>query len=117
MFSGPEPKGWLLIGWGALLLPLGCAGGCEREQGSQGASGSARSGYSRTSVPPEAVVHDAGAAARTPVLEGGDAGSADAGRGDAGPPPAWTGPFFTVTSGSAGIYARAATERALKIGY
>jgi hypothetical protein len=119
MLSGPEPKGWLLLGWGALLLPIACSGGCDRGQGSLGPSDSpARGGYSRTSIPPEAVVRDAGARALEAPLRGaGDGGTGDAGGGDGAPPPGWTGPFFTVTSGSAGIYARPATERALKIGY
>src|SRR6185436_8247002 len=110
-FRSAETNPWCIALSFAVALPLGCAGGCEREEG----SGPARSrtegrSISTTSVPaaPDAAAPSAPASTRP--LDSGDAG-ADGGT------PAWPGPFFTVTSGSTGIYAQPAVDRALKVGY
>ncbi|MEO8182357.1 MAG: L,D-transpeptidase [Deltaproteobacteria bacterium] len=94
----------------AVALPLSCAGGCEREQSSE--QSRSRTEGVRTITTPSAA-HDAGgpfAPLPTGAIESADAG-ADGGT------PAWPGPFFTVTSGSTGIYAQPAANRALKVGY
>lgn len=55
----------------------------------------------------------------TSATDGGAPSSLETSEGaaDAGAARSWQGPFFTVTSGSAGIYARPLAERSLKLGY
>src|SRR4029079_11178307 len=64
------------------------------------------------STPIAPAARDAGtgaASARDVARESADAGA------DAAAP--WPGPFFTVISGSTGIYAQPVADRALKVGY
>jgi hypothetical protein len=106
-FRSIEPNAWrialcLLIG-----SPLACAGGCERERPADQTRSRTEGVHSSTTVAPSE--RDAGSAPLPEAIES-DAGA------DAATPP-WPGPFFTVTSGSLGIYAQPALDRALKIGY
>jgi hypothetical protein len=103
-FCGAETNPWQFALGLLLCIPLGCAGGCEREQ--TPSEPRFRTEGVRTSSVITPATADAGAAAMA---------NADAG-GDAAVPP-WPGPFFTVISGSTGIYAQASNERSLKIGY
>jgi lipoprotein-anchoring transpeptidase ErfK/SrfK len=109
-FCSAETNPWRLALSVLLCVPLGCAGGCEREPGAGQPRFRTEGVRTATTLTPTA--QDAGTGASPPPLVGQPA---DAGA-DAAPPP-WPGPFFTVTSSSTGIYAEAASDRALKIGY
>jgi L,D-transpeptidase catalytic domain len=109
-FRSPETNPWRIALALVVALPLGCAGGCEREAGAPHGRTRTEGGRVSTTTPPAAP--DAGVPSVLPnsALESSDAG-ADGGT------PTWPGPFFTVTSGSTGIYAQPAVDRALKVGY
>ena len=110
-FRCAETNPWRIAVSFAVLLPLSCAGGCEHEE-SSGPERSRTEGV-RISTTTSPAAPDATVPAISPptsTRESGDAGA------DGGTPP-WPGPFFTVTSGSTGIYAQPASERALKVGY
>ena len=109
MLHPMNAKPWGSLVWAACLLPLGCATSCDHEAGPSPAPTATVSERSQvTSAASEDL--DAGSARSTQAL------ATDAAVADAAVPP-WPGPFFTVTSGSAGIYVRPASERALKVGY
>ena len=100
-----------LIGWSLLLAPLACSGGCDRTPAPPAPSGLTEPPSAIAPTPPFAPVGDGGLAAAV----SGDAGAPPA--ADAGPPPPYPGPYFTVTTGSTGIYAQASADRTLKVGY
>lgn len=112
MLHPVKAKPWRSVVWATCFLPLGCATSCDREPEPTGHS----SGPAATGLEPSQ-----GAPAVSAELDAGAARSALRGPGDAAPAdaavPPWPGPFFTVTTGSAGIYFRPALERALKVGY
>ena len=95
---------WLWYGLVA-LLPTACAGGCEREQ-------TPTPGAAQERLELALAQADAG----PPAPEGKPA-APDAGiELDLTVPP-HAGPYFTVTTGSTGIYAGPGSERARKLGY
>lgn len=120
MFSRLAAKTrWILTS--LALLPTACSGGCGREP-------------PRSEAPPEPAVSPRTAARaleplpRPTVADAGAPGREMSGRDaavvgslepiDTGPPTtSWDGPYFIVTSSSAGIYVNPKSERSEKLGY
>jgi hypothetical protein len=97
---------WLSYAWLA-LASISCSGGCDRPSAPTPAIvESPASGSS------PAVAADAGGALG--ASEGSDAGSPVVDITDL---PPHSGPFFTVTTGSTGIYAEPSADRSRKLGY
>jgi hypothetical protein len=91
------------------LAPMACSGGCERD--APPAPGPAI----RAGDPQPVAAADAGAPGSQDTLGSvHDAGTASA---DVPEVPPHSGPFFTVTTGSTGIYAEPSSDRSRKLGY
>lgn len=105
-----EPR-WRTIALAAIVSgPFACAGGCDREPPAPSTAT-----LERPDLParvPEAP--PAPPDAPTPPIEASDAGAPGDGGVNA---PLYAGPYFTVTSGSTGIYAEPSPDRSRKIGY
>ena len=111
MFRSPEPNLWRLALALSLGSALGCAGGCGDEKRQESRSRTEGVLVSTPGEPLAPAARDAGASAARAL---GSAESSDAGADAAAP---WPGPFFTVITGSTGIYAQPVADRALKVGY
>ena len=111
MDHGLEPRLRSFIGCIA-LSSLACGGGCDRESPSKPPSSVAPE---LAQTPPDPAP---GGAAQQAPLDPSTGSGTDAGAGDGGSPMRrHPGPFFTVTSGSTGIYAEPSPERSRKLGY
>jgi lipoprotein-anchoring transpeptidase ErfK/SrfK len=114
MLPALEPRLRSALLWSAAaLFPLACSGGCDRHEPSPRAAppgAVAPSEAAQPAVPPErpSLVEPAPGE----LVAGADAGAA----WDGGVPP-YAGPYFTVVSGSTGIYAEPSPDRSLKLGY
>jgi hypothetical protein len=103
---------WRPLALAALAAgPLACAGGCDREPPTPSAppapaapAPGEKASSARVDVPPVPTA---------PAHEASDAGALDGGPSA----PLYAGPYFTVTSGSTGVYAEPSPDRARKLGY
>jgi len=112
MLHGLERR-WRIVVLGAIAAaPLACSGGCDRETPAPPPSSTAPSGQAGGSA-----AHERGAEVATAPAPPAPPAVADAGSTDGGGAPAYAGPYFTVTSGSTGVYAEPAPDRSQKLGY
>jgi lipoprotein-anchoring transpeptidase ErfK/SrfK len=111
MLPGLEPRRRWAPFYGATALSiLACFAACDRRKPPPDA-------------PPSAVAPPADVPPNRPAEPSGGEPVESAGASDAGTPPGdggaapYAGPYFTVVSGSTGIYAEPSSDRSRKIGY
>ncbi len=116
MLSGLEPRTRLqLLVLAILLLPIACTGGCDPEPraGDTAATANGSSLAPDRATTESSELGDAGTKPQPPGALIEAVNATDAGAHVA----PWAGPFFTVTSGSVGLYAKPSADRGLKMGY
>lgn len=113
MVLGLEPRLRSSLSWcAAALSALACSGGCDRRE----APPSPATPEAAVAAPPRAVgPQTAFDPSPSDPSSDGDAGIASADAGSVAPVHA--GPFFTVVSGSTGIYTEPSPDRSRKLGY
>lgn len=114
MQHGLEQPRWRAVVHGAIVTALlACSTGCDREPQPSAAPGASTApAPSPTATEPRAEPVSPQAPPSV-ASAGADAGASDGGSGA----PLYAGPYFTVTSGSTGIYAGPSPDRSLKLGY
>jgi lipoprotein-anchoring transpeptidase ErfK/SrfK len=114
MQHGLEPR-WRAVVRGTIVAaPLACSVSCDRETATSAAPSATRQPAAAPSTTDPRSEPVRAPARRAAILRDG----ADAGGGDGGPDaPVSAGPYFTVTSGSTGVYAEPSPDRSLKLGY